>query len=126
MSKTIHTDLPTQADHNVQHVQQQISEKQIHQQRIYRGHKLYEVDIDEQTVRIMPIEKIAVHTPGGVFGDISTKRKVVSKPNCLYISCLNVKNLKRLIDNAGGKDISSFKFTLPGKEDKLVGDMIKK
>lgn len=126
MTKPLNTDLPKNIDHNVHHVQQQISEKQIHQQRIYRGHNMYEVDIEDESVRIMPVEEIAVHTPGSQFGPISTKRKVVTKPNCLYISCLNLKNLKRLIDSAGGSDISSFVFKSPGKEDKLISDIIKK
>lgn len=85
--------------------------KSIHKQPIYRGHNLYEVDIDEETIRIMPIEKIAVIGKGVLPNTkMITHNKVLTKPNCLYISCLNIKNLKRLIDNAGGKDISSYKI----------------
>lgn len=83
----------------------------FHKQPIYKGHKLYEVDIDNESIRVMPIEKIAV-IGKGVLPNTSmiTQNKVITKPNCLYISCLNVKNLRRLILNAGGKDISTYTF----------------
>lgn len=59
----------------------------------------------------MPIESIAV-VGGGVLPNtkVTTQRKVVTKPNCLYISCLNIKNLQRLVSNAGGRDVSMYKI----------------
>ena len=81
----------------------------IHQQRVYKNHKLYEVDIDAETIRVMPVEQSAIVDSNSSNG-YTTKRSVVTKPNCLYISCLNIKNLKKLIHNAGGNDISSYKF----------------
>jgi hypothetical protein len=126
MSNTINTELPKNADLNVKHHQKQIVQQHIHQQRIHKGHKMYEVDIDDESVSIVEPEHIAIHTPGAPLGDLSTQKKLVTRINCLYISCLNVTNLKRLIDRAGGKDISSYTFKSEGKDDRLIKDMLKK
>lgn len=91
----------------IQHIAEHKKATLISKIRPYKGHKLFEVDIDNETIRVITPERTAVITSSS---EVSTHNKIATRPNCLYISCLNRKNLKRLIDNAGGKDISHYEF----------------
>jgi hypothetical protein len=79
----------------------------LHTLRPYKGHTLFEVDITAKEIRTIQPTKSAVISSSSP-SDISTHKKVHTRVNCLYISCLNRKNLRRLIINAGGQDIKDF------------------
>lgn len=57
-----------------------------------RGHTLYEVNMVEQT-----IEKATFEKQDYVAGEKAPTKKVVMKKNCVYISALNEKNLKKKV-----------------------------
>lgn len=87
----------------VQMVQQEKKAELVGRVKPRRGHKLFEVNTKTWMVGE------AVYEDGGVVmynpkGSCSSHRKVIVKPDCLYISVLNVKNvmkkLGRKLENA--------------------------
>lgn len=55
----------------------------------FRGHTLFEIDCSTGDILPAEIEQINATLNGGV------RKKVIIKPNCLYISCLNKKSAQK-------------------------------
>lgn len=100
----------TSSDKASVHAQREVKRnKSMHTLKPYRGHTLFEVDIDNEVIRIINLsDKAAVVDYSSGKPSVNTSTKVTTKNNCLYISALNVKNLIRLILKAGGKDVSNY------------------
>ncbi|MGG5486265.1 hypothetical protein [Gaetbulibacter sp. PBL-D1] len=109
---------------NVRQVQQETSETLIGSKRIHKGHTLFEVNVKEQTIVEAQFEECEasyekaanIDKPKG-FG-VQTNRtgtlkrvildaiepsrkKVIKKENCIYISALNKKNLLKKLEKRG-------------------------
>lgn len=97
------------ADKPAIHNQSEYSKSQLLAQLVpKRGHKMYEVDIDNKSVSVVTSTKDLVLSSSSL--PSVSKQTFETKDNCLYISCLNKRNLIRLIINAGGQDISDYTF----------------
>ena len=124
MIKTTENIGPDNLSNAVQYQQDQKKQYIFAQQRVYKGHKMHEINTITKVIKVVTPEKIAVHTPGAPLGPITTKRKLITQPNCLYISCLNIKNLKRLIDAASVTDISDYNFLYADGTTEAIKDLL--
>lgn len=56
-------------------------------QKIHKGHTLFEINLANYSINPASYEDVTANiVTGGV------KRKVIQKPNCIYVSALNQKN----------------------------------
>ncbi len=88
------------------HSQKEIDKEQKLVGRIipYKGHTLFEINCSTGDIKEAEYKLDAVKYDNAVNGSIQKVRKVITKENCLYISCLNKKTAKKkfikyLIDN---------------------------
>ena len=65
-------------------------------QKLHKGHTLFEIDLANYSIIPAVYEDISTNiVTGGV------KRKVMQKPNCIYVGALNQKNaLKKFAEQA--------------------------
>jgi len=63
-------------------------------QNIHKGHTLFEIDLTNYTIKEAEYEKVDVHLKriGDAANYKEVKRKIIQKPNCIYISALNKQN----------------------------------
>jgi hypothetical protein len=63
-------------------------------QNIHKGHTLFEIDLTNYTIKEAEYEKVDVHLKriGDAANYKEVKRKIIQKPNCIYISALNKNN----------------------------------
>lgn len=55
----------------------------------HKGHTLFEINCITGDIVVAEFDSVSATFKGGV------KKKLIVKPNCLYISCLNKKNAKK-------------------------------
>jgi hypothetical protein len=55
----------------------------------YKGHTLFELNCDTNEIVKAKFEEVNANIKGAV------RKKVIIKPNCLYISCLNEKSARK-------------------------------
>lgn len=64
----------------------------------HENHTLFEVDLKEKVIRLATFDELpALKWEDAVKGLISVKKKVTKKENCLYVSALNKKNVKKIL-----------------------------
>ncbi len=61
----------------------------------YKGHTLFEINCTTGDITEAEYKLDAVKYENVVKGDLQKIRKVITKENCLYISCLNKKTAKK-------------------------------
>jgi hypothetical protein len=85
----------------VEQVKQQVQEIQtVFDSRIRpkKNHTLFEINIVEKIIEKVLFDELPiVKWEDAVKGNISTKNKVTKKPNCIYISALNRKNVVKIL-----------------------------
>lgn len=63
-----------------------------------KGHKIFEVNIKLKTIEEASFDELpAVKFTDPISGQISTKKKITTKPECVYISALNKKNVSKIL-----------------------------
>lgn len=73
------------------------------------GHRLFEYDTKDNTIRYAEFRKEAVDFVSAQKGMAGVKKSVIMKESCIYISALNKKNAdKKLSKMAGFKIVSTF------------------
>lgn len=79
------------------HSQKEIDKEQKLVSRIvqYKGHTLFEINCTTGEIGEPEYKVDAVDFASAAKGEIRKARKVVTKENCLYISCLNKKTAKK-------------------------------
>jgi hypothetical protein len=64
-----------------------------------RGHTLFEVNLIENTIEKAIFDELPnVKWEDAVKGQISLQKKITKKPNCIYISALNIKNVLKILE----------------------------
>ncbi len=65
-------------------------------QKLHKGHTLFEIDLANYSIFPATYEDVSTNiVTGGI------KRKVIQKPNCIYVGALNQKNaLKKFAEQA--------------------------
>lgn len=64
-----------------------------------KGHTLFEVNLIENTIEIAKFDELPnVKWGDALNGQISAQRKITKKPNCIYISALNKKNVLKILE----------------------------
>lgn len=78
----------------------------------YENHILFEVNLKTETISLAEFEKSSadIHWNDAVRGNFVRKRKVVKKPNCIYISSLNEANCRKIL--ARDYKLDAEKFTI--------------
>ncbi len=66
------------------------SEKLVGKITPFKGHTLFEINCSTGEIIPATYEEISVG-----FKSAAAKKKVLTKENCLYISCLNIKSAKK-------------------------------
>ena len=56
----------------------------------YKGHTLFEIDCSTGEIKEAEYEEVNASYQTG-----AARKKIIIKPNCLYISCLNKKSAKK-------------------------------
>lgn len=73
-------------------------EKLVGRIKPQRGHTLFEVNLKEKTIEKVLFEVQDIHFDKAKNGITTAHKKVIRKPNCIYISALNRKNvIKKLV-----------------------------
>jgi hypothetical protein len=67
-------------------IRQVLSEKTVQEHRVQPGHKFWELDLETKLITEAKVETISATMGGG------TRKKVIQRPNCLYVSALNARN----------------------------------
>tara|TARA_R110000803_G_scaffold192272_1_gene255076 strand:- start:1686 stop:2006 length:321 start_codon:yes stop_codon:yes gene_type:complete len=83
---------------NIESVKKQKEQRQtsvIGRIKPNKGHILFEVDLKERTISVAEFKKCNISWIDAVNRDYSKYKKVVSNKNCIYISALNTKNVKK-------------------------------
>jgi hypothetical protein len=63
-----------------------------------KGHTLFEVNLIENTIEKAIFDELPnVKWEDALNGRISTQSKITKKPNCIYISALNKKNVLKIL-----------------------------
>jgi len=85
----------------IEQVKQQVQEIQtVFDSRIKpkKNHILYEINIAKQTIEKAVFDELPiVKWEDAVKGNISTQSKITKKPNCIYISAMNKKNVAKIL-----------------------------
>lgn len=70
------------------------------------GHTLFEYSIKENTIRKASFSESNIDFTAAEKGQIARKRKVMMKPDCVYVSALNHKNATRHLCKMSGLNIN--------------------
>lgn len=86
---------------NIEEVKQTKIESQkilVAKRRVMKGHKMFEVNLSNATILKAEFDKKPeVSYKDAVQGNISVKKELTTKPDCLYISALNEKNVIKIL-----------------------------
>lgn len=64
-----------------------------------RGHTLFEIDLTANTIQKAIFDELPnVKWEDALKGQISAQKKITKKPNCIYISALNKKNVIKILE----------------------------
>jgi hypothetical protein len=64
-----------------------------------KGHTLFEVNLIENSIQTATFDELPnVKWEDAVKGQISLQKKITKKPNCIYISALNIKNVLKILE----------------------------
>ena len=64
-----------------------------------KGHTLFEVNLTENTIEIAKFDELPnLKWEDALKGQISVQKKITKKPNCIYISALNKKNVLKILE----------------------------
>lgn len=78
--------------------------KHINTIRPHNGHTLYEVNLTTKTIVPATFEKEEQIDFEKAKKKLAyTRKKVITKPDCIYISALNVKNVLKRLNRMAGK-----------------------
>ena len=66
-----------------------IKQELVHSMTSYKGHTVFEINCTTGTIEPAIYDEKNVDLKGNV------RKKIITKPNCLYISCLNKKAAAR-------------------------------
>ena len=61
-----------------------------------KGHTLFEINLATNQYRKAEFKEDDIHFEKAMKKDFSKTKKVMIEKNCIYISCLNEKNLKKI------------------------------
>jgi hypothetical protein len=89
--------------------QQKIEHQKVFDSRIlpHENHTLYEVNLKEKTIEKVIFEKKPIiKWEDAVKGQISISKEVIKKPDCIYISALNIKNVRKILFRDFGYDFA--------------------
>lgn len=92
--------------------QQQAEIQKVFDSRIvpHENHTLFEVNTKDKTiVKAVFDEQPTLKWEDAVKGLISAEKKLTKKENCIYISCLNIKNCKKILDRDYNLNSKEFK-----------------
>ena len=86
---------------NIEEVKQTKAEIQkilVAKRKVVKGHKMFEVNLPSKTI-LEPIydKKPNISYQDAIQGNISVKRELTIKNECLYISALNEKNVIKIL-----------------------------
>jgi hypothetical protein len=63
-----------------------------------KGHTLFEVNLIEKTIELAIFDELPnVNYEDALKGQFAVKRKITKKPNCIYITALNKKNVIKIL-----------------------------
>lgn len=71
-----------------------------------RGHTLFEVDMVNGQIRKAEFEKRTIELKDASGKTSKSSKKVFHKPGCVYVSCLNKKNIPKILKRDFGLDIN--------------------
>ena len=80
--------------------QQQAEIQKVFDSKIipHENHSLFEVDLNASEIRFAMFDELpAIKYEDALKGQISVKKKVTKKENCIYISALNKKNVLKIL-----------------------------
>ena len=70
----------------------------VAKRRVMKGHKMFEVNLANATILEPEFDKKPeVSYKDAIQGNTSVKKELTTKPDCLYISALNEKNVIKII-----------------------------
>lgn len=73
----------------------------------YAGHTLFEVDLANRKIKVAKFDELpAVKYEDAMQGNISVKKQITKRENCIYISCLNKKSLLKILKRDYGINIA--------------------
>jgi hypothetical protein len=72
------------------------------------GHTCFELNLKTGDVSIAEYDTLIVDQSKIVKGQVVTRRKLIAKANCIYISALNQKNAEKKFQQAFDKNPQSF------------------
>ena len=94
-------ELQKQDKDKIENVKQQVQEIQtIFDYRIkpQKNHVLFEINLIENTIEKAEFDELpVVKWEEAVKGNISAQKKITKKPNCVYVSALNVANVRKIL-----------------------------
>ena len=82
--------------------------------RPQKGHTCYELNVITGAFNVATFDNEAVEFTKAIKGDLSRKKKLTMKPDCLYATALNVKNAQkvfaRMLNKAVGENVMPTKY----------------
>jgi hypothetical protein len=94
-------ELQKQDKDKIENVKQQVQEiKTIFDYRIkpQKNHVLFEINLIENTIEKAEFDELPnVKWEDALKGIISLQKKITKRPNCVYVSALNVENVRKIL-----------------------------
>jgi len=94
-------ELQKQDKDKIEQVKQQVQEIQTvfdHRIKPQKNHTLFEINLIENTIEKAEFDELPiVKWEDAVKGSISSQKKITKKPNCVYVSALNIKNVRKIL-----------------------------
>jgi hypothetical protein len=94
-------ELQKQDKDKIENVKQQVQEIQTvfdYTIRPQKNHVLFEINIIEKTIEKAEFDELPnIKWEDAVKGCISVQKKITKKPNCIYVSALNVINAHKIL-----------------------------
>ena len=95
------------SDHiiNVRTQEQESHNKLIGRLVPQKGHTLWEVNMEEETIQEAQFKDEFVEVLDAKTKQYVKRKQVIHKPNCCYVSCLNKKNIPKHLKRYYGVEI---------------------
>ena len=90
---------------NVRSQEQESQQKRIGRLVPAKGHTLWEINMRDETISKAEFEEETVEVLNAKTKQYVKRKKVVHKPHCCYVSCLNKKNIPKHLKRYYGVEI---------------------
>ena len=90
------TDKQTEVIENVKRAEIEKQLKHLGSMSPKKGHTLFEINLATNQYRKAEFKEEDIHFEKAMKKDFSKTKKVMIEKNCIYISCLNENNLKKI------------------------------